>query len=341
MKCIVASKLLRRSLMIAAFLVCSTIYSHAIEPERVVLPAAAGHGVDRSVRRDLNAGRADDAISLLQQQLSKDPDKAAAHNLLCRVYLQEERWSEAESECARAVELAPGNSAYHQWLGRAYGGAAAHASLASAYILAKKVHAEFETAVRLDPENVSALSDLGEYLVDVPRILGGGATYAEQISQQLAPLNASRYHELQARIDEKKSDFSGAEQQWKLAIQSSSYPADEWMNLAGFYADRKNFPAMQQAIQNGIAADPAKGKALVLGATLLLQKHQDLQLAEQMLRRYLASRQQSEEAPAFQVYVQLGELLASRGDAADAQREYAAAHALASNYAPARQAPRG
>ncbi len=341
MECIVASKLPRRSLLVATFLVCNAIFSHAIEPERVVSQVAASPGVDRSVRRDLNAGRADDAIFLLRHQLSKDPANAAAHHLLCRVYLQEERWPEAENECARAVGLAPSNSTYHQWLGRAYGGAAAHASLASAYILAKKVHAEFETAVRLDPENVSALSDLGEYLIDVPRILGGGAAPAEQIAQQLAPLSASRYHELQAKIDEKKSDFSGAERQWKLAIQGSHYPADQWMNLAGFYADRKNFPAMQQAIQNGIAADPGKGPALVQGATLLIEKHQDPAQAEQMLRQYLASHRQSVDAPAFQVYVQLGNLLASQGDAADAQQEYAAAHALANDYAPAQQAPRG
>ena len=340
MECIVSSKL-RRLLAIAIFLACGTMSSVAIEPERLASPITSSPAVYQSIRQDLNNGRADDAISLLQKQLSENSTNAAAHHLLCRVYLQEERWPDAENECSEAVELDPNNSAYHQWLGRAYGGAAAHASLASAYKLAKKVHAEFKTAVQLDPQNVSALSDLGEYLIDVPRILGGGVAHAEQIAQQLAPLDAARFHELQAKIAEKKSDYPSAEQQWKLAIQSSPKPADQWMNLAGFYAERKNFPAMQQAIQNGVAADPANGKALVLGATLLLQKHQNLQQARQMLQQYLASRQQSEEAPAFQVHVQLGDLLASQGDQAGAEREYAAAHALASNYAPAQQVPRG
>ena len=50
----------------------------------------------------------------------------------------------------------------------------------------------------------------------------------------------------------------------------------QWMGLAEFYADRKNFPAMQQAIQSGLAADPGNGPALVQGATLLIEKHQDL-----------------------------------------------------------------
>jgi tetratricopeptide (TPR) repeat protein len=341
MQSVASSKHLRRLFSLATLLMCGSTIGVAMEPDRVVPTPANGPEIDRSIRQYLKNGHANDAITLLQQQLSKNSANAADHDLLCRVYIQEERWADAERECNRAVELEPSNSSYHQWLGRAYGGAAAHASLTSAYSLAKKVHAEFEAAVHLDPKNESALSDLGEYLVDVPRILGGGTTHAEEIARQLHPLSAARYHALQAKIDEKNSDFPGAEQQWHLAIQSSPDPADQWMDLAELYADRKNFPAMRQAIQSGIAADPGNGPALVQGATLLIDKHQDSRQAEQMLRQYLASRQQSEDAPAFQVHVQLGNLLAANGDHAASQREYASAHALASHYEPAQQAPRG
>ncbi|MGC1869889.1 MAG: tetratricopeptide repeat protein [Acidobacteriaceae bacterium] len=334
------SKHLRGLFSLLTLLICSVAMGTAMNPDRKASPANSPE-VERSIRMDLKNGHANDAIALLQQDLSKNSSSAADHELLCRVYIQEEQWKEAEQECNRAVELEPSNSRYHLWLGRAYGDAAAHASLTSAYSLAKKVHAEFETAVRLDPTNQSALSDLGEYLIDVPRILGGGTVPAEKIAQQLQPLNAARYHALQAKIDAKKSDDSGAEQEWKLAIQTSSDPADECMGLAEFYAERKNFPAMEQAIQSGIAADPDKGPALVLGATLLIEKHKDPAQAEQMLRQYLASHQQSEDAPAFQVQVQLGKLLAANGNKAEAAKEFAAAHALASDYEPAQQAQRG
>ncbi|MGB8480569.1 MAG: tetratricopeptide repeat protein [Acidobacteriaceae bacterium] len=340
MQSLALSKNLRRLLSLATLLICGTAIGIAMEPDRTN-PPANGSQVERSIRQYLNNGHANDAIVLLQQDLSRNSANAADHGLLCRVYIQEEQWTQAEQECNRAVELDPNNSRYHQWLGRAYGDAAAHASLTSAYSLAKKVHAEFETAVRLDPINQSALSDLGEYLVDVPRILGGGTDRAEQIAKQLQPLNAALYHALQAKIDAKKSDDSGAEQQWKLAIQSSPDPAQEWMGLAEFYAARKNFPAMRQAMQSGIAADPGKGPALIQGATLLIEKHQDPAQAEQMLRQYLASHQQSEDAPAFQVQVQLGKLLAANGDKAQAAKEFAAARALASDYEPAQQAPLG
>lgn len=340
MRSVFPSGYLRPLLSLAILLLCGGAIGFANGPDRTT--PAAGHAVvERSVGQDLKDGHADDAIAVLQEDLSRDSANAADHNFLCRVYIQVEQWSQAEQECNRAVELEPNNSVYHQWLGRAYGGAAAHASLTSAYSLAKKVHAEFETAVRLDPRNESALSDLGEYLIDVPKMLGGGAAHAKEIAQQLKPLNAARYHALQAKICAKKSDDSCAEEQWKLAIQTSSYPANEWMGLAEFYAERKNFPAMEQAIQSGIAADPSNGPALVRGATLLILKRKDPAQAEQMLRKYLASHEQSEDAPAFQVRVQLGKLLAANGDKTEAAKEFAAAHALASQFEPAQRTPRG
>ncbi len=340
MTCVAPSKHRHPLLSLATLLICAVGSAIAMNPNPLNQTTESA-GFASSIRRDLNTGHANEAIAMLQQKLEKNSANAADHSLLCRVYIEEERWTEAEPECNRAVELEPGNSEYHRWLGRAYGDAAAHASLTSAYSLAKKVHAEFETAVRLDPTSESALSDLGEYLIDVPRILGGGAKHAEKIAQQLQPLNAGRYHELQAKIDAKKSNVSGAEKEWKLAIQSSSYPADEWMGLAQFYAERKNYFAMQRAILSGIAADPGKGPALVQGAALLIEKHQDPAQAEQMLRQYLASHRQSEDAPAFRVEVQLGKLLADDGDNAGAAKEFAAAYDLASRYEPAQQARRG
>lgn len=318
---------------LSALCVCGALYG-VFALRLLALPTPSSPAVYRTIQRDLTDGHADDAISLLNGQLSMNSSDANAHQLLCRVYMQEERWQDAEGECEQAVRLDPNNSSNHLWLGRAYGGAAAHASLGSAYGLARKVRAQFETAVQLDSRNVSALSDLGEYDVDVPRLIGGGVGRAEKIAERLAPLDAARFHALQAKIDEKKSDSAGAESEWKQAIQSSTHPAKQWMELAKFYARQKNFPAMRQAIANGVAADPGNGRALVSGASLLMQHHQELPQATRMLRLYLASPNQSEKTPAFQVHTQLGRLLASQGNQAEAQTQYAEAHALAGNFVP-------
>jgi hypothetical protein len=54
-----------------------------------------------------------------------------------------------------------------------------------------------------------------------------------------------------------------------------------------------------------------------------------------MLDDYLAGTSKTEDAPAFVAYVRLARLDAQLGDAAGAQRERAAAIALAHEYKPA------
>jgi hypothetical protein len=76
-------------------------------------------------------------------------------------------------------------------------------------------------------------------------------------------------------------------------------------------------------------------------ASILTDAHRLPDLAEKVLHLYLASPSKSEAAPAFKVHVQLGQLLAQRGDQEVAKREYVAALALAMSYAPARKALQG
>ena len=69
---------------------------------------------------------------------------------------------------------------------------AEHASMMSGYPLARKVHAEFEQAVQLDPRNAAALADLGEFNVMAPAMLGGGIGRAPAIAQQLGERQSCR-----------------------------------------------------------------------------------------------------------------------------------------------------
>ena len=67
-------------------------------------PASLPEDMLTPVRADLTMGRADDAISHLRSSLTANPEDAEAHNLLCRVYFQEEQWDDAIGECETAVE---------------------------------------------------------------------------------------------------------------------------------------------------------------------------------------------------------------------------------------------
>lgn len=288
----------------------------------------------------LQQGRVDDAAVNLHEILSEQPADAVAHQLLCRVDYSQQIADAAIRECERAVALDPSSSDNQMWLGRAYGYKAAHANPISALNLAVKVRTAFERAVQLDPENVAAMSDLGQYYVEAPSLIGGGLDKAQALAARMMPHFPSQAHRLLARIAEKKNDEAGAEAEFLLAVAVSRTP-ETYIDLGNFYQRHKQPARMIDALQSGVAADRRKGPALVDAASILTEAHTSPDLAESLLRTYLASPAKTDEAPAFKVHLQLGDLLARRGDSDGAHREYASALTLASNYAPARKAMQG
>lgn len=280
-------------------------------------------------------GRADAALRLIDATLQSNSGDAAAWNLQCRVYLAQGRTDAGIDSCRQAVQLAPANSEFHVWLARAYGARASASGMLAAYKTAKLVHAEFETAVKLDGNNREALADLGQYYVEAPKILGGGCAKAEGIAQRLAAIDPVRSDQLRARIAEAKKDYSAAEQDLRAEIAASHSPdaiAQAWMDLGSFYHRRGRWPEMLTALKNGAVADTIHGAALVDGASTLIQAGRETSLAAQWLQQYLQGNALSETAPAFLVHAQLGDLLKKQGDASGADREFAAARALSTTY---------
>lgn len=281
-------------------------------------------------------GRADDALRALDEALARNGSDAAAWNLQCQVYLAQGRSDDAIQSCQRAVQIDTRNSQYHLWLARAYGEKASRSSMIAAYKTAKLAHAEFEAAVSLNGNNREALSDLGQYYVEAPRILGGGSNKAERIAQRLSGLDAARADELRARIAEAKKDYTKAEQSLRAKIAASqSSPeatAQAWMDLGSFYRRRGEWNQMTAALKNGAAADKTHGPALVDGASTLIQAGRENGLAAQWLREYLEGNALSKTAPAFLVHAELGNLLKKQGNEQAAEREFTAARALSATY---------
>lgn len=285
-------------------------------------------------------GRVDEAAALLHEIVGSHPDNAKARQLLCRIYYAEGMADDAIRECELAAAADPSDSETEMWLGRAYGLKASKANPLTAFTLAKKVRTAFERAVQLNPANVHAMSDLGEYYVDAPAIVGGGLDKAQRLAQQLQPYSAARYHRLLAEIANKKKDTATAEAEYRAAAAAGKTP-EAFIDLGQFYQEQGQPDKALSAVQAGVEADRAKSSVLVDAASILTAANRSPELAERLLREYLSSPAKSDGAPAFKVHVQLGDLLMKRGDSAGAHREYAAALALASNYVPARKAMQG
>ena len=287
---------------------------------------------------DLQAGKADEAISLLNETLRADATNAEAENLLCRVQYTLQQFDLAAGNCEKAVSLNGQNARYHLWLGRATGERASRASFLSAFSLAKKTRQELETAVKLDPRDVEALSDLGEFYVEAPGAVGGGVDKASGIAAQLDSIESARAHQLRAAIAEKNKDLATAEQEFKTALSVATHPAYQWISLASFYRRQQRWADMEAAVKSGEEAasrDKHAAVALYNGASVLTRANRQLDQAIRLYQSYLASPDKTEEAPAFAVHARLARLLAQTGDQASAQRERDAALALAHDFKPA------
>ena len=293
---------------------------------------------DDSAPALLAAGRVDDAITTLRSKINASPSDAEAYNLLCRAYFSMGNWDRGISACEKAIALDPNNSRYHMWMGRIYGEKANDVIFFKAASLAGKVRNEFEAAVRLDPNNVDGRSDLGEFYLEAPGIVGGGRDKAEAQAQALAALDPAKAHYLYGRIAEKKKDPAGAEKEYRAAIEASHGSALSWFNLALFFRHQQRWDDMEGAIQHAVSAQVDRPEIIMESGEVLLRSGRNFPAAVQYLRRYLALNSKVEEAPAFKAHYLLGTALEKQGDKQAAAQEYRAALSLAKDFSSAQEA---
>jgi tetratricopeptide (TPR) repeat protein len=284
----------------------------------------------------LAGGRVDQALQTLEQQIHAAPT-AEAYNLLCRAHFELGAWDAGIPACEKATALAPTNGLYHLWLGRIYGEKADRAGFFKAAGLAGKVRSEFERAVELSPNSWEARTDLAEFYLEAPGIVGGGKDKALAQAELLAPLNAAMAHWVKARLAEKNKDNTAADKEYRAAIEASEGGARAWLNLAGFYRHTNRFEEMEQALRTMESRPVDHPAALVDGAGMLLRTARDYPMAIRFVRRYLALPNTVEEAPVFKAHNLLGELLEKQGDRPAAAEEYRAALALAHTFRPAQE----
>ena len=293
---------------------------------------------DDSAPALLAAGRVDDAITTLRSKINASPSDAEAYNLLCRAYFSMGNWDRGISACEKAIALDPNNSRYHMWMGRIYGEKANDVIFFKAASLAGKVRNEFEAAVRLDPNNVDGRSDLGEFYLEAPGIVGGGRDKAEAQAQALAALDPAKAHYLDGRIAEKRKDPAGAEKEYRAAIEASHGSALTWFNLALFFRHQQRWDDMEGAIQHAVSAQVDRPEIIMESGEVLLRSGRNFPAAVQYLRRYLALNSKVEEAPAFKAHYLLGTALEKQGDKQAAAQEYRAALSLAKDFSSAQEA---
>jgi tetratricopeptide (TPR) repeat protein len=266
------------------------------------------------------------AVQALQVAAAKDPQNADVQLLLAKSYLELQQHDAAIKSAERAVAIDAQNSIYHEWLGRAYGEKADHASWFSAISLAKKTRREFEAAVQLDARNFSARQALIEFDCSAPGLVGGGEDKALPQIKQLADMDAAEGHYAQGNCRRQKKDFAAADEEFTKALESNPKSAELVFDI-GDYAVKRGQADRLLAVADageGVAPGDPRGK-FYRGVALVLKK-ENPEEAERLLKEY------EERAPTRSTYPRpaaahawLGRLFEDQKKMEEAAREFESA----------------
>ncbi len=117
-----------------------------------------------------------------------------------RAHIRAGNADRAERSFERAIDKEPRNGLYHLWLGNAVGMQASTASVLRQPFMARRIKAEFERAVQLDPELLDARDGLITFYLVAPAVMGGDVGKAREQQREIARRNVVRGHIAAASI---------------------------------------------------------------------------------------------------------------------------------------------
>jgi tetratricopeptide (TPR) repeat protein len=226
------------------------------------------------------------------------PDQTAAvYELTGKSFYMSGDFKKASEAFEKAVAAAPNRSEYHNWLGRAYGRRAETSSFLTAPGLASKARQSFERAVELNPRNLEAASDLFEYYLEAPGIMGGGLGKADALANRIKDVNPAEYHYMLARIAEKREQFRTAEEQLRQAIEFAPRQAGRIIDLAKFLAKRGRYQESEETFQRAETVAPGSPRLLYERANLYVRTGRNLDTARTLLKQYLEAPLTPDDPP--------------------------------------------
>ena len=270
------------------------------------------------------AGDYPKAIEILNREAAVSPRDAAVQYLLARCYFESEEFDRGIAPAEAAVSLEPKNSPYHELLGRVYGEKADRSGWLSALSLAKKARKEFETAVRLDEHNFSAMQALIEFDCSAPSMASGGEDKARPEIEKLTTLDAAEGRYAAGNCRRQKKDFAAADSEFRKSLALHPRSADLIYDIGDFYMKRGQPDGLRIALAEGERVAPAGDpRGNFYRAVISTLEKKDPAGATKMLREFLANVPKRNEYPSkAMAHYWLGRIQQNQNDEASAKREY-------------------
>ena len=254
---------------------------------------AAAEAADRA-RVQFETGNYSSAIKTVTAALSEAPEDASLHFWALRSYYELRDYNNAVTHGEKAVKLDPQNAEYNRWLGRAYG---AKAEQNHSFFIARKVKQAFEAAVHLAPASIPARRDLMQYLAEAPWIVGGDKIKAKEQIEQISKIDPVEGRLARGAYLAADKKWQEAEQEYSAALDARPNQMESYMEVAGFFEDRKNAHEIQRAVDAAKHIDPKDPRLDYYTAVGLILRRNELPTAERLLRSYVANVPQRSDYP--------------------------------------------
>jgi tetratricopeptide (TPR) repeat protein len=266
------------------------------------------------------------AAQLLKRAAEQRPRDAEIQWLLAKTYYESQEHDAAIASAEKAVALDPQSSLYHEWLGKAYGEKAGHASMFSALSLAKKTRKEFEKAVQLDEKNFSAHQALIEFDCSAPGIAGGGEDKARPEIAKLAALDPAEGHYAEGNCRRQKKDFAAADAEFAKALELHPKSAELIYDIGDYAMKQGQAETLAIVAARGEEIAPLDPRSKFYRAVAWVIKNKHYQESESLLREYLKRAPiRNGFPPAWRVHEWLGRLYEIQQKTGEAVQEYEAA----------------
>jgi len=288
--------------------------------------AAAKMDVPEAARQAYEKSDYARAVQELQRAAAREPQNGEIQLLLTKSYIELQEYDAAISSAEKAIAIDPKSSVYHEWLGKACGEKASHASMFSAMGLAKRTHKEFEAAVELDQRNFAAQQALIEFECSAPGMVGGGEDKAKLQIEKLRTMDAAEWHYAAGNCRRQKKDFAAADAEFQQALGSHPKSADLIYDIGDYVLRRSQADRLLETADAGEKAAPADPRGKFYRATGFILKNEKPEEAERLLREYLRTAPKRTAYPRYAIaHEWLGRLYENRGDKDAAAKEYQAA----------------
>jgi Flp pilus assembly protein TadD len=222
---------------------------------------------------------------------------AATFGLIGQNYFMIGEYKNATEALEKAIRMEPNNAGFFHWLGSIYGRRAEMGNPFTSPGYAVKAGQMFEKAVALDPSNKGSAGDLLDFYLAAPGFLGGGMHKAEELAARIARTDPAEGHYAVAQIEEKRKDYNSAEQHLRRAQELAPSQAGRAMDLAMFLAKRGRFDESEAMFDQAAHMAPDNAKILFERANTYINEQRNLEVAKQLLQRYIRAQLTPDDPP--------------------------------------------